>query len=422
MDGRQQRGLEIAATMKLEKQADGSWSVPSQRKAKRYAVDAIAQNCTCPDFELRHKTCKHLYAVEYVLKRETVTETTPDGETRTTVTETTAVRVTYAQNWPAYNAAQTSEKELFTKLLHQICATVPDIEQGKGRKSGRNRLKLADMIFAAGFKVYSTVSCRRFMTDLRDAKDAGYIDKAPHYNSIFNYLEMEGLTPILQTLITQSALPLKAIETDFAPDSTGFTSTQLVGSWQAEKYGNQNRPVEHNWIKLHAMCGVKTNVITAAEVTNRNGHDSPQFPPLVEATAANFNMERVLADKAYSSFNNLELVRRKGAMPYIPFKGNAIMTGRSATWDKLLGHYLTNREDFLSFYHKRSNAESTFSAIKRVFGDCLRSKNPVAQVNELLLKVLAHNIRMLIHSMFELGVDPSFWATVIPAQKVEALC
>jgi len=67
-----------------------------------------------------------------------------------------------------------------------------------------------------------------------------------------------------------------------------------------------------------------------------------------------------------------------------------------------------HREEFLKAYHKRSNAESTFSAIKRVFGDSVRSRTHVAQVNEVLLKVLAHNIRCLIHATFELGINPSF--------------
>ena len=46
--------------------------------------------------------------MDFALKREVVT----DGK-RTTVTETASVRVTYAQNWPAYNAAQTQEKAKF---------------------------------------------------------------------------------------------------------------------------------------------------------------------------------------------------------------------------------------------------------------------------------------------------------------------
>jgi hypothetical protein len=48
--------------------------------------------------------------------------------------------------------------------------------------------------------------------------------------------------------------------------------------------------------------------------------------------------------------------------------------------------------------------ESTFSSMKRVFGDTLRSKGMDAQTNELLLKVIAYNIVCVVHSIFELGV------------------
>ena len=39
--------------------------------------------------------------------------------------------------------------------------------------------------------------------------------------------------------------------------------------------------------------------------------------------------------------------------------------------------------------------------IKAKFGDSLKSKNRVAQENELLSKILAHNITMIIRLMFE---------------------
>ena len=56
-------------------------------------------------------------------------------------------------------------------------------------------------------------------------------------------------------------------------------------------------------------------------------------------------------------------------------------------------------------YHKRSNVESTFSMMKRKFGDSLRSRTDVAMINETLCKVLCHNLVVLIHEMYELG-DP----------------
>jgi transposase len=123
----------------------------------------------------------------------------------------------------------------------------------------------------------------------------------------------------------------------------------------------------------------------------------------------NFNVTRVLGDKAYSSYANLELTVSKGAEPFIPFKSYAVGTSKSETWNKPYGFFLLNREEFLKAYHKRSNVESTFSAIKRVFGDHVRSKGRIAQINEVLLKMLAHNIRCLIHAMFESGTAPAFW-------------
>jgi hypothetical protein len=46
--------------------------------------------------------------------------------------------------------------------------------------------------------------------------------------------------------------------------------------------------------------------------------------------------------------------------------------------------------------------------IKGKFGGAVRSKIPIAQVNEVLVKVLCHNICVLIQSMYELGIELTF--------------
>jgi transposase len=66
----------------------------------------------------------------------------------------------------------------------------------------------------------------------------------------------------------------------------------------------------------------------------------------------------------------------------------------------------------MAHYHKRSNVETTFGMIKAKFGGFVRSKLPVAQVNEVLCKILYHNICCLIQSMCELGVEPEFFQNV----------
>lgn len=120
MNDREQRGLELAQTVNIRPMGKGvgKWTVPSATSAAHYTVDLNSKKrCTCPDFELRRCKCKHVYAVEYVIRkqRETVmTSKTVNGETTKTktITETITVtkRPTYSQNWPAYNAAQVSEK------------------------------------------------------------------------------------------------------------------------------------------------------------------------------------------------------------------------------------------------------------------------------------------------------------------------
>jgi transposase len=261
------------------------------------------------------------------------------------------------------------------------------------------------MLFAAAFKVYSTVSGRRFMTDLRAACEQGLIQRTPHYNSVFNVIEDEAITPILHDLITASSLPLREIESDFAIDSTGFGSSQFFRYYSA-KYGREE--TGHDWVKAHAMVGTKTNIVTAVRITDRNRHDSPQLYHLVKDTGRHFDMREISADKAYSGRFNLKTIVAAGAEPFIPFKVNAGPCRYSALWSRLYHYFAMNREDFMAHYHKRSNVEATFSMIKRVFGDRVRSRTPVAQGNEVLLKVLCHNIRVLVHEMYELGVMPDF--------------
>lgn len=399
-DGRRQRGLEIAATTAIARQGEGEWLVPSQSLNGKYRVQKGPDGftCDCPDFELRGQTCKHGFAVEFVLRRETK----PDG----TVIETRAARVTYAQNWPAYNKAQTSEKSEFCALLRDLVASVPTPEQKRGRPS----LPLSDMLFSAAFKVYSTVSGRRFMTDLRTATTLGMIDRTPHYNSIFNVLDRESVTPILEELITLSALPLKGLETEFAVDSTGF-GTQSFYRHFSVKYGHDQ--YSRDYLKLHVMVGTRTNVITSAQVTDRNTHDAPMLPALVAATAEHFDVKEVSADKGYSSRKNIGTINGFGAAPFVAFKDNARDTSKSPLWNKAFHYFQMNRDEFLAHYHRRSNVESTFSAMKRKFGDIIRSKTPIAQRNELLLKALCHNIVCLIHEMHESGATATFSSAVI---------
>src|SRR2546429_947006 len=407
MEERELKALEIAAKSKLVRQGN-EWLVPSQStRGARYTVnpDPNDPQCSCPDFECRKLRCKHIFAVEYTLEREQ----TADGQTITTET-VKVTRKTYGQSWAAYNTAQQFEKSKLQELLYELCRNVPEPE--REQKRGRPRLSLADIIFSSTYKIYSTVSGRRFSTDLREAKARGYLTRLPHYNSVFRYLESEALTPYLYELIGMSALPLKSIESDFAVDSSGFSTGQFM-RWLDVKYGKKED--RRMWLKLHLMCGVKTNIVTSVEISDGYANDHGFFKPLVEATAeSGFTMKEVSADKAYLSGENLLTTLRHKAIPYIPFKINSKSQStygpKSTVWTRMLEFYNENRDEFLTHYHKRSNVETTFHMIKSKFGQRLRSKSLTAQINEALCKVLCHNLCVVIQSAHELGIDAGFGA------------
>ena len=170
MDAREQRGVDLAVAVlaRIREERD-HWIVPSQSGAGRYSVWLAEQRCSCPDNQVRRVKCKHIFAVEYAIQHRVEADGTE------TVTE--AVRVTYSQDWSAYNAAQSEEGERLRRILADLCSFVEQPEQ----RMGRPRLQLSEMAFASVLKVYSGFSSRRFTSELRAAERAGLICTAPGF-------------------------------------------------------------------------------------------------------------------------------------------------------------------------------------------------------------------------------------------------
>lgn len=406
MDARQIKGLEIAARMRVVREGS-AWSVPSQTGGGKYRVDPAAPNCNCEDFQLTRLPCKHVFAVRFVIEREqgdepAIPAPTPDAQPHSS-------RPTYPQQWPAYVRAQMTEKRRFLPLLAELCRGVPDPPRAK---TGRKPVPLADQLVACAFKVYSGFSARRFNCDLEDAHVAGHLSRPIHPHKISAFMEDPELAPVLRQLVIDSAKPLAAVEVDFAADSTGFAGNRFV-RWFDHKHGKVKQ--WHDWVKVQIACGVKTNVVTAVEVCETDGHDAPYMPGLVATTAETFTVQEFSADKGYSSVDCHDAVAAAGGTPFIAFK--SVATGWSGgLFGKMFHFFQYRRDEFLKHYHKRSNVESTFSAVKRLFGDSLRSKTKPAMVNEVLCKLLCFNLTVLIHEQEELGITPVFFKDDEPTE------
>jgi transposase len=394
---RKERGTLLAQNHEDEIQrTTQGFQVPSQTtEQKQYTVETGKDwKCSCPDHQERECKCKHIWAVELTVTRKV--------DEQGNVVEKREIKKT-EQNWTAYNQAQTNEHRIFMEMLSDLTDTVEQPKQENGRPSK----DLGDMAFLSALKVYTGFSLRRFESLMDVAEERNHVEDTCAYNTISHYMQKEELAPVLHDLIEKSASPLTTVETSFAVDSSGF-STSTFGKFCEFKH-NPDKEVR-KWVKTHVMCGTNTNIVTGVELNiNHEEADPTQFPALLEKTANQFNIEQVSADKAYSSREIHNLVDELGAEAYIPFKSNA--TGKrkgSSAWKKMYHKFQYEAHEFWPEYKKRSNVETTFHMIKSKFSEDVNSKKEVSQKNEVLLKILCHNIAVLIQEIHELGLEPEF--------------
>jgi hypothetical protein len=91
-----------------------------------------------------------------------------------------------------------------------------------------------------------------------------------------------------------------------------------------------------------------------------------------------------------------------------PLAASGYLRAGSSTWSKMYSYFMLHRDEFMKHYHQRSNIESAFSMIKKKFGAHVRSRDITAQKNEVLLKILCHNICVVNQEMHELGIQADF--------------
>jgi len=322
-------------------------------------------------------------------------------------------------NWSKYNEAQLNEKLLFLEIVNDLLNM---FEFKQVKTNGRPVKNTKDILFSMLIKIYNKNSSRRTISDLELLKKLNYIEEVPCFSTLMNYFNNKDFQQVLEKIIELSALPLKEVEIDFASDATGFSSSQF-GRWFDHKWGEEKE--KRVYRKLHAMIGVRSNIITHAIITKQEGQysgDTSQFRELVKKTAINFSIKEVSADMAYSSRQNLELISELGGMPFIPFKKNTKSKGLgSSTWKNMHYYFKQKPQEFYEHYHKRSNVETTFAMIKQKFNGNLMTKNYQANVNEILSKCVVHNVCCLIKAYYTLNIEKTISTEVLNKERIQVL-
>lgn len=408
MDVREARGRQLASSARIER-VGRRWKVPSQTSARRYLVDIEDGVCTCPDWELRKGTCKHIHAVYYwvawgrdVVANEEVAVTAPKTK-----------RKQYPpKDWSTYRESQRQEKPYVERLLRDLCVRIPQPPRSPG--PGRNRRLLSDLVFEAVMKAYMNLPGSRLIPDLKTSAARGYLHAVGHENSIHNFLASAESTQLLTSLIEEAGIPLGAIENgQYAIDSTGMSPCTYDRYFSVMHEGVVAR---REFVKLHVMAGTATHVISGVKVSPAG--DSTLLEELLAQTRRHHDVRELSADKGYSKIDHHAMLEEFGIAAFIPFKVGAVIHEDPDAWSRKLGEFLFRREQWLPHYHRRSNVETVFSMIKGKFGSAIRARRPTSQVNEVLCKCLAHNLCCLVKAIFVSGLAPTFWTDAEPLLMV----
>jgi hypothetical protein len=145
-------------------------------------------------------------------------------------------------------------------------------------------------------------------------------------------------------------------------------------------------------------------------VTHSHEHDSQHFRLLLATTVKRFKVKQALADKAYSSARILEQIEQAGAFSLIPFKKRR-RHGRTRGAGRTCGALDVPLLQLSPGGVPRAlppavERRDGLLMMKAKFGTSIRSKVPVAQVNEILCKVPCHNLGCLVQPIYELGIEP----------------
>lgn len=138
-------------------------------------------------------------------------------------------------------------------------------------------------------------------------------------------------------------------------------------------------------MQFNACIAGEHKLIATAKIRRKRRNEAIDFPALVRKASRKLKIDVFLGDKVYNSEANHKLVRHE--------LNSKLIAPLRRHCHKIKGFYRKQMAYLPSIYDKRVGiCESSFSSLKRKFGDVIYAKKFVSQKNELLCKVVTYNL------------------------------
>ena len=289
------------------------------------------------------------------------------------------------------------------------------LEPPKDTQRGRKPIPFKERIFYLVDQVNTGKADLEYEGMMGEIVRQGYTSAPCRCTSLSKYANDEVLIIFFDKMIEHSAKVMKKYEHIFAIDATGFNCT-TKNDYYAQKH---HRKKESDWCDAHVICGVNSNIITAATVHHKYTSDElDEVIPLLEKTRRVFAIDYLLGDGGYMSEEKMEQISSECSVRMVfPIKDNtlAYSPSRGVAWNENVRLNLS--EIWNDIYHPRSNVETVFSSIKKRIGETVYAHGEIARINEVYCKFVVHNLYVLIVYYFVAKIRPPF----IKVDEVEEL-
>jgi hypothetical protein len=167
------------------------------------------------------------------------------------------------------------------------------------------------------------------------------------------------------------------------------------GSWGQSVNASRRRKISA-MPKLSIAVATHCHLVLAAKVRVGNGSDAPDFDDLLLRSRNRAPVKTVVADAGYDSEANHCIARQQMNVRSIISPGIGRPTSKPprGRWRRHMAKRFAKKAD-QKLYAQRSQSETVHSMIKRNQGSALRSRTPQRRKQEMLLRVLTHNIALL---------------------------
>lgn len=245
------------------------------------------------------------------------------------------------------------------------------------------------------------------INDFSDIKKVLELEIIPHYTTLQKaskrLLSSKKVQKLLKTTIqaAQHIELLKKKSNISALDSTGMesghTSRYFVKRRERGQKNIYQTTTYKRFPKLALGCDCESHIITGLLTSKGPSVDVIHFKKLLLQSHNNFPIETITADAGYDSESNHEYAREKLGIESIinPKAGRPTTKLPSGKYRREMVKNFDNQK-----YGQRWQSETVMSMLKRNLSESILAKKYWSQCREMALKVLTHNIMIVLPLQF----------------------